>query len=176
MDELQWFHITTHTYGAWLYGDPRGFRTRHHREHVEGDYMYPPARGTYDQEFAPSQALLKQNRVVLTPDWRIVVGRALRDRLIELEAEVIAVSMSAMHAHVQAKLPPKVPRKWMGFAKAHAWFVARDHGWVGQLWAKRSRATPINDRRHQENTFHYIVGHKQEGAWVWTFRDPVEAK
>lgn len=30
-----WFHCIATTYGAWLYGDSRGFRTRHHREHVE---------------------------------------------------------------------------------------------------------------------------------------------
>lgn len=37
-----WYHIMCHTYGTWLPGDPRGFRTRHHREHVEGDYKSPP--------------------------------------------------------------------------------------------------------------------------------------
>ena len=43
--EPRWFHVTAHTYGAWLAGDARGFRTRHHREHVEGDYKHPPPAG-----------------------------------------------------------------------------------------------------------------------------------
>jgi hypothetical protein len=52
----------------------------------------------------------------------------------------------------------------------HAWFEARDNGWAGQLWAKRSKATPIKDRSHQENVFRYILNHAKEGAWVWHFR------
>jgi hypothetical protein len=39
-----WFHAIITTYGAWLDGDARGFRTRHHREHVEGDYKNPPPK------------------------------------------------------------------------------------------------------------------------------------
>jgi hypothetical protein len=37
----RWYHIIETTYGAWLYGDQRGFRTRHHREHVDGDDKRP---------------------------------------------------------------------------------------------------------------------------------------
>ena len=36
-----WYHCTTHTYGSWLRGDRRGWRARHHREHVQGDYKNP---------------------------------------------------------------------------------------------------------------------------------------
>src|SRR5690349_5207107 len=43
-----WFHCTTHTYGTWLRGDPRGWRSRNHREHVDGDYKHPPSNGKYD--------------------------------------------------------------------------------------------------------------------------------
>src|SRR5205823_10363977 len=80
----------------------------------------------------------------------------------------------ATHAHVLAKMPDskEVTRAWVGLAKKHAWFLARDRGWKGQMWGKRSKATPVGDRAHHENTFHYITRHKNEGAWVWTFRDP----
>jgi acetylornithine deacetylase len=170
----RWFHITTHTYGAWLHGDPRGFRTRHHREHIEGDYKHPPPPGKYDAKLERSRRLLKQQPVVLTPEWRGIVGAAIRERLVGLGAQVIAVAVTATHAHVLAKMPDskEVTREWMGFAKKHVWFLARDKGWTGQMWAKKSKATPIKDRKHQENAFNYIVRHKQEGAWVWTFRDP----
>lgn len=167
-----WFHVTTHTYGAWLYGDPRGFRTRHHREHIEGDYKHPPPPGRYDEVFKRSQRLLKQEPGRLSPTWRQVVGEAVRDRLFSLGAEVIAISMSAKHAHIQVKLPPVEARQWVGLAKKHAWFIARSCGWQEHLWAKRGRAERILDYRHQVNTFSYIVRPKtNEGAWVWTFRD-----
>ena len=40
-----WFHIIGNTYGTWVRGDPKGFRTLHHREHIEGDYKHPPPPG-----------------------------------------------------------------------------------------------------------------------------------
>jgi hypothetical protein len=169
-DPRKWFHCTTHTYGAWLYGDPRGFRTRHHREHVEGDYKHPPPSGKYQSQYERSKKLLKQPPVVLSPEWRQVIGEALRERLIELGAQLLAISVSGQHVHYQARIPYLFPRKWTGVAKMHAWFVARDRGWSGELWAKRSKANPIKDRSHQENVFYYILRHAGEGAWVWHFR------
>ena len=170
--DRRWFHCTTHTYGAWLYGDPRGFRTRHHREHVEGDYKNPPPTGKYDAQLVRSKRLLKQPPVVLPPEWRAVGGGAVWDRLAGLGAEVIAVASDATHIHLLAKLPPVAVRNWVGLAKKqHAWFVARERGWVGKLWAARGKATPIRDRQHQVNCFHYILRHAEGGAWVWSFRD-----
>jgi hypothetical protein len=40
-----WYHCMGNTFGTWLPGSPKGFRTRHHREHVEGDYKHPPPKG-----------------------------------------------------------------------------------------------------------------------------------
>jgi acetylornithine deacetylase len=176
--DRKWFHVTAHTYGAWLYGDARGFRTRHHREHVEGDYKNPP-HGELAKEYAAkrrrSEELLKQAPVRLSAEMRAVVGAAVRERLIELGAEVIVVAMSATHAHILAKMPnaKAVTRDWVGRAKKHAWYLARDQGWKGQVWGKRSKATAIKDYDHQTNAFNYIVRHgEKEGAWVWTYRDP----
>ena len=49
--EMIWRHVVISTHGNWLPGDPRGFRTRHHLEHVEGDYRNPPTPGIYDHRF-----------------------------------------------------------------------------------------------------------------------------
>ncbi|HYH69610.1 MAG TPA: hypothetical protein VD866_33245 [Urbifossiella sp.] len=167
----KWFHLTSHTYGAWLPGDPRGFRTRHHREHVEGDYKSPPPPGTYTDRLARSRRLLVQEPVVLAPEWRPVIGEAVREKLCRLGAEILSVAIGATHLHVQARMPPgPVPKAWLGRAKKHAHFVVADVGWVGKLWAVGGKANPIRDRRHQVNTFHYILGHVGEGAWVWDFR------
>ncbi len=171
-DDRHWFHCTTHTYGAWLYGDPRGFRTRHHREHVDGDYKHRPPAGTYDEELARSRRLLKQPPVVLPPAWRAVVGEAFVERLIQSGAQVLALSCSGQHVHLLAKTPGgEVPRQWVGRAKMHATFVLRRHGWVGEVWAVRCKVIPVRDRRHQLNAFNYIKDHAAEGAWVWDFRD-----
>ncbi|WP_437230609.1 hypothetical protein SH661x_002053 [Planctomicrobium sp. SH661] len=65
-NELVWFHVTLTTYGAWLPGDPRGFRTRHHREHVEGDYRDPPPAGKYEGLHRASERLLKSTPTVFS--------------------------------------------------------------------------------------------------------------
>jgi hypothetical protein len=169
----QWFHITCHTYGAWLHGDPKSFRTRHHREHIVGDYKNPPPSGMYAVKLARSRALLKQEPVRLEPMWWPIIGAAVKDKLIELGTQLLVVSMGTTHLHFLGKMPPgPVPRDWVGRAKVYSNFKAKEHGYVGKLWAVRCKVNPIKDRPHQVNTFNYIVGHLKEGAWVWTFQDP----
>src|SRR5439155_24967154 len=171
-DTPRWFHVTAHTYGAWLYGDPRGLRTRHHREHVEGDYRNPPPPGTYDDKYQRSKESLKQPPVIFTPKWRKEVGIALRDKLLFLGARLLRLSVSGQHVHYLAKMPPACPKLWTGIAKKHAWFELRDRGWEGMLWAKGSKTTPVKDRKHQLNVYGYIGDHAHKGAWLWSFNDP----
>jgi hypothetical protein len=160
-----------HTYGAWLYGDKRSFRTRHHREHIIGDYNQPPPPEMYDYKLQRSRQLLKQEPVKLEISWRKIVGSAVLDKLQELGAQVLCVSMGSTHLHVLAKMPPgETPRQWVGRAKKHSNFIGKDHGWTGKLWAVRCKVLPIKDRPHQLNTLQYILDHIREGAWVWDFR------
>lgn len=115
---------------------------------------------------------MTQPAVVLSVEWRRRIGFWIHERLTGLIAEIISIAVSGQHVHFQARMPKPMPRKWTGLAKKHAWHEAVERGWTGELWAKRSKATPINDRKHQENVFHYVLRHKEEGAWVWSFRDP----
>ena len=64
-----WLHCTGSTYGTWLRGDPRGWRSRD-REHVDGDYKRPPPKGKYDELHEQSKRLMKRARVVLNPEQR----------------------------------------------------------------------------------------------------------
>jgi hypothetical protein len=167
-DIMQWYHIITSVYGAWLYGDSRGFRTRHHREHVEGDYKNPPPPGTYNDGLLRSRSLLKQSPVVIPAPLRPVVGNAIREKLEALGSLVVCLSVSGQHLHVLAKTEIMHARERMGIAKKHAWFEVRQHGWKGKLWAKRGKELPVKDRPHQLNVYYYILRHAREGAWVWS--------
>jgi hypothetical protein len=170
-DDRGWFHVIVTAYGAWLPGDPRGFRTRHHREHVEGDYKNPPPPGLYDGLFARSKGLLKQGPVWFPPFWRPVIGGGLRDRLEQEGAQVLCVAVGWQHAHALAKMPPPpIPRYWVGLAKRHVTFRLHDLGWRGEVWGKRGKNVPVRDRKHQLNVFRYILRHAEQGAWVWDFR------
>jgi hypothetical protein len=125
----------------------------------------------YDDKYERSKKLMKFAPVTLPAEWRPVIGMALRDKLIQLRALLLRISVSGQHVHYLAKMPQHAPRPRTGIAKKHAWFEARDRGWTGTIWASRSKATPVKDRKHQLNVYQYIGRHVQEGAWVWSFKD-----
>src|SRR5215213_6982112 len=94
-----WYHLTAHTYGTWLRGDSRGWRARHHREHVDGDYRNPPPKGKYDRLYDKSKRLMTRQRVVLTPEQRQFACRAFVEALVARAVEVIAFCVAAKHWH-----------------------------------------------------------------------------
>jgi hypothetical protein len=74
-------------------------------------------------------------------------------------------------------MPRRQARAWFGLAKKPAWFVAGDQGWAGKMWGKRGKQSPVRDRGHQLNAYHYILNayhyilnHVKEGAWVWSWK------
>ena len=169
---LYWTHIILTTYGAWLLGDARGFRTRDHREHVEGDYKNPPARGKYEKRAANSRRALSREPVRLTPEQRAIVGNALREKLERLDCAVAALSVSASHMHVMAGLPRGNWKHVVGVAKRHTWFELHEQtGFTGDLWAKGSKVIPLRDRAYQTNVYLYIRRHAEQGAWLWLWKD-----
>lgn len=91
-----WYHCTTHTYGSWLRGDPRGWRARHHREHVQGDYKKPPSSGKYDALFNYSKSLMKRDPVRIDRELRQFVVDAIVARLIERNIETRIVSLDSI--------------------------------------------------------------------------------
>jgi hypothetical protein len=168
----QWVHFVETTYGAWLRGDARGFRTRHHREHVEGDYKCPPPTGTHTKIRNRSLKLLKQPPVTLAKTWRPILGIALREKLVEKGSLVLCMAVARQHVHVLAKMPVGTdPRFVMGLAKKNATFEARRRGWSGELWAKRGKEVEVKSRAHQLRAYEYILAHRDQGAWVWDYME-----
>ncbi len=166
-----WSHIILSTYGSWLYGDSRGFRTRHHREHVEGDYKNPPPEGKYADKERRSRLALKQEPVVIPPEHREIVGQAILDKLTKLGGVTVCLTVAGQHIHLLTKLPIGAYKDWMGIVKRHVWFELRARGESRRLWAKRCKTVPVRDRRHQLNVYNYILKHAEIGAWVWKWGD-----
>ncbi len=180
----QWYHCVGHTYGSWLPGDPRGWRSRKHRVHVEGDYKNPPPLGTNAGLHRFAKDLMTHDAVVLDPAQRRIVLEALKEALAFHQVPVAALGVSATHAHVLArfergrrtqtgKLVSDPPRHFFGIARKRA---ARrlselgvDRGGVaaGGVWSKHTQALPIRDRAHFENTRRYIREHAGGNAVVW---------
>lgn len=170
-----WFHCTCQTYGAWLMGDPRGFRTRHHRMHVEGDYKNPPPKGTWDEVHKRSRELMTRRPVVLSKPQREIVIESVVVSLQKRRVEVLAVAMDRIHLHLLARFPNYDARDLLGIAKRESWNALRlrGHPFDGGIWGKRSRNLPIHDRSHQVEAFWYILRHKFRSAEVWCY-DPTK--
>lgn len=98
-----WYHVMGNTYGTWVRGDPRGWRSRHHREHVEGDYKSPPPEGAYDEEYRRSMAGMKGRPVVFTIEQRGLACRWMGEALLFYKAEVEGLCMGAKHFHLLAR-------------------------------------------------------------------------
>lgn len=167
-----WYHVVSHVYGSWLRGDPRGWRAVNHREHVEGDYHNPPAAGTFDRMFRLSKALMKRDPIVIGAELRAAVLAAIVEKLHSDQLQILVASVDSKHLHLLGRFADHRPREWVGRAKKHSSHLFRQGGLrtdVGGLWARRCGVKPIIDRQHQVNVFHYIDGHRQQGAVVWRF-------
>jgi REP element-mobilizing transposase RayT len=172
-----WYHVTIHVYGSWLRGDPRGWRSRHHREHVDGDYKNPPSKGKYDAIYAQSKRLMKRDAIWISPDLRQFVADMFAEKLRADQIETLIISVDAKHVHILARFPDYNPRYWIGWAKKYVTQTVKAHSRavgfnlaLGEgLWAKRSHPETITDRAHQLHTFGYILDHTKEGARIWRF-------
>ena len=166
-----WYHCNGNTYGTWLRGDPRGFRERHHRSHIEGDYRNPPQKGLHDAKLRMSHSKMKLSAVYLSRDEYEIAGLGMVQNLQRHDVVVLALCLDDHHFHLLARFPDRRPRWWIGRAKLHSSRLLVDRGRASPIWAKRCRCLPITDRGHQVNTFQYISQHADRGAYVWTFRD-----
>lgn len=183
-----WYHCVGSTYGTWLRGDPRGFRTFRHREHVDGDYRRPPAAGVWEPVFAKAESKLSYPPVVLNEAQRECMCRALVGKLEADGVEVVALAVASNHLHLLARFPlldpadseqfaavtlrdarDPSPRHYLGRARRHASFALSAAGLKpeSQVWAARPKCEPIRDRGHQVNTARYITQHAVQGAACW---------
>ena len=179
-----WYHCVGHTYGSWLPGDQRGWRSRHHRVHVEGDYKNPPPPSSDKGLHEHATQLMKRPAVVLNAAQRQMVLEVVRETLEFHDLPIAAVAVSATHAHLLGRFEPgrctaggkmitDPSRHFFGVARQRAARRLSDLGAAagglapGGLWSKRSQIVPITDRPHFYNTRRYLLEHTTEGAAVW---------
>ena len=181
-----WIHCTGSTYGAWLRGDPRGWRARHHREHVEGDYRTPPPERAFEALHEQSGRLMKRAGVTLGWDARVAACRKMVEALRFHEVQVADVCVGARHWHALARFVPldreswfiieregdtdRGPRRLMGIAKKES---ARELGRLGLaapggIWARGCGRGYIKDPWHFDTVLKYIPDHAKQGAAVYS--------
>jgi hypothetical protein len=158
-----------HTYATWLPGDPRGFRTKRHRAHVDGDYKSPPPRGKYDGLQQYSKSIMKRPPVYLNAKQRLAAVKLFVESMERREIEVVVASIDSIHFHVLARIADRRADFWTGVAKRETshYMKTAGIGIVGGLWASQSKSEPIRNRAHQLATAKYIWKHRQQAAAVW---------
>ena len=167
-----WFHCIGGTYGSWLPGDPRGFRTRHHREHVDGDYRTPPPPGLYETRHAQAHQLMRADAITLPDKDRPLVSLALGNDLLARQVELVELAVGGQHFHLLCRFPLDIDAKrYLGKAKRAASLAMSQAERKRQgtpLWSKGTHLEPITSRAHQLAVVRYIRRHAKEGAAIWS--------
>jgi hypothetical protein len=176
-----WYHVMCNTYGTWLRGDRLGWRERHHRKHVDGNYKRPPRKGTFEDILKRSQDLMKRDPVHLDRELRRIALQRIVEVLQQDGVTVLVACLDGKHLHVLGQFKDKRPRRRLGWAKYYATKAVKQflnaHGAaVGSklelnegegIWGKRSECVPIEDREHRTNSLNYIKDHWKKGALIW---------
>jgi len=164
------YHIMWGTYGSWLPGDPRGFRTRKGRTHVPWDYKNPPPPGTYDRLHAHAERTLKKPPVILPAGLREPIGRACLERFGVEGVEVFALSVGGVHVHTAIDCPGDRLKERVGRVKSVSSHRVREQ-LPGRVWQDGCRPIRVRDEAHWQNVLDYIKSHAP-GAWVWVRGGP----
>lgn len=165
-----WFHITWNTYGTWLPGDPRGFRSHNHRIHSSGTYKSPPPPGEHHLLHQLAKRELKREPIRLNAEQQRIALDAVLAKARSIDAEPLAIAIAATHVHLLARFDKARVGIEVGQLKREASNALADHH-PGGVWSARCHPRPVFNQQHQRDAFHYIAAHAQEGALVWTYRD-----
>lgn len=166
---MAWRHVVISTHNSWLPGEPRGFRARDHKIHSSGDYKNPPPEGEHAGLYEYSKRI-SGDPVVIPRHLREEIGRAILGELDKQGLRVLALAVSGQHAHLLVELPDdkKKVRQIVGRCKTAACYAVREQ-MPGTIWGRYGSYDRIKDAQHQRNTYYYIL--RQDGAWVWCFRE-----
>ncbi len=163
-----WRHVVLSTHNSWLPGDPRGFRSQHHKVHSSGDYKNRPPAGEHAGLHDYSKRI-SGDAVVIPLPCRSIVGKALLEKLRELRLEILVLAVAGMHAHMQVELPDDIKkvRMLIGRCKQKASHSIRAD-LPGRVWARDGSYKPIDGPEYQKKVFNYILN--QKGAWIWSYK------
>jgi hypothetical protein len=166
-----WQHVILGSRCAWLHGDPRGFRDRHHRLHSSGDYKHrPPANEhTNVRRYFNKRA---GKPVSFSLHLRILILREFVQKMRKLRHNIIAGAVARRHLHALTELPNEYDKMKheIGKAKQKASHAARQL-LPGTIWAAGGEFTRIEDPDHLHNTYAYIRERQEPGTVVWSHRD-----
>ncbi len=176
----QWWLVTWNTYGSWLPGDPRGFRTWRGTEYVPPPVRYAePGETTYNRaEYAERHAMARDSAdepVVLSRTHQELILPALVKELADIPLHASAIAVGTSHVHLLAKFAERRIRKTVGRLKAAATRAIHEADPAFQpkrIWAKGCHMKSKETEAEYRNALNYIKRHVDEGALIHIFSKP----
>jgi hypothetical protein len=174
----EWFLVTWTTYGTWLPGDPRGFRTRNAREYVPPPARYAKAdERVYDPDAFSSrhtqaQVDLEKPPVRLNRGQQQFVADDLYDQLVKDGERAFLLSVEATHVHVLAEFEAKTVKREAGRYKGRLSnrLSKQFPDLAGRVWSGGSHAEPKRTRQQVRGAAEYIRRHIHQGAVVREYK------
>ncbi len=172
-----WWIVTFGTYGHWLPGDPRGFRTWRKRREVPppagrshfGESTY--AAEAYAEEFDQTKLIVTGREVRFTPEERELVAEAIADDCDTLPVVPAILSVAETHAHMVAKFGDlrirRVVGRWRSAATRRLHASGND---TVRLWAKGCHMQSLPDEAAFRQAYEYVKAHDQQGAVIRIWR------
>lgn len=173
----KWWLVTWTTYGTWLPGDPRGFRTWRGTEYVPPPRRYARLNeSTYNRaDYADKHANareLSDPAVVLTPVHQNVALSAILKDIETIPLYASAIAVGASHIHLLAKFAERRIRATVGRLKAAATRAIHDADATFQpkrIWAKECHMKSKETEADYRTALNYIKRHFLEGALIHVF-------
>lgn len=173
--DAKWWFITWTTYGSWLPGDPRGFRTRDAKEYVPPPRRYAkPGEATYDSgEYADRHRRsleLSDSAVKFTDLQKKLVLDAIVEEIDSIPVKSAVVSVGATHIHWLALFDSRPIRTTVGRIKSVATrrLVEREfHG--KRPWSKNCHMQSKSTEQEFRGAFRYIQRHVEDGCLIHTW-------
>jgi REP element-mobilizing transposase RayT len=162
----QWLHVQWSTFGAWLPGDPRGFRNHQHRIHSSGDYRHPPPPGEHAGLHAYAKRVMHRDAVTLAPEVRELVRDAIVEKALALELDPRALAVCRSHVHLLASFEREKLSRSVGQLKRHASRRCTKRI-PGTMWGARQHAVLVKDQDQFVAAVRYILEHRRQGGAVW---------
>src|ERR1700722_10240396 len=124
----RWRHVIINTHSSWLHGNAKGFRSRDHRIHSSGDYKNPPPAGEHEGLLYYHEDR-SSPKVEIPSEIRGIVGAGLIEYVQQEQYDLLALSVSDLHAHFVVDLPESLPlvKEIVGRAKEKASRIANKH-------------------------------------------------
>lgn len=178
----KWWLVTFGTYGQWLPGDPRGFKTWRGRRYIPppegkshfGEPTYNP--DDFRDEHERAQEMV-QTPVSFSPEQRSIVAQAISNDIENLPMTPSILAVAGVHVHLIAKFGGLKVRPTVGRFRFAATQMLHENGFVGRFWGKGCHMESLPDEEAFLQAFAYVKSHEAEGAiikiWQLLYGDDV---